>query len=83
MARLSTHSRVVATLLAGLVACLTISGAVPARAEGETARSFTFDGALNADGSLTATQTLVFDEAPDSITQRLSPDGPTGTPSPR
>ncbi len=76
MARLSTHHRVASVLLAGLVACLAIVGATPARAEGETARSFTFDGALNADGSLTATQTLVFDEAPSSITQRLALEAP-------
>lgn len=58
-----------AALMVGLVLVTTT---VSARADAPAATSFAFDGVLEADGSLSVTQTISFDAAPDELVQRIA-----------
>ena len=62
--------RVSIALVLGVM--ITLSMAVTARADDPPATSFVFEGDLAADGTLSVTETITFDAAPDELVQRIA-----------
>lgn len=74
MPRRSVRRRIWAAV--GVALLVTLAGTPPAHAETPAAETLVFDGRLTPDGTLEATTTITFDEAPDQLVQKLALESP-------